>query len=79
MKSKLVLVSAALLAGIAGCGGGGAGAPVVDNSVPASATTSIEAFVQYLVALALNDGAEPLDIDAVTPPVSETALPIELS
>ena len=67
----------AVVAAVAGCGG-------VDNvaapaGVPAGATASPEAFVQYLAALPPDDSGEPLDIDAVEPPVSDTTEPVDIN
>ena len=53
--------------------------PVVSNEVPASATASVAAYVQYSGSLAANDTAEPLLVDKVTPPVSETEEPAAVS
>ena len=75
----LVLANAALVA----CGDSPAEIvvvpPVVSNEVPASATASVSAYVQYSRSLAANDTAEPLLVDKVTPPVSETEEPAAVS
>jgi hypothetical protein len=77
MKTRL-LVTAGLAAAIsAACGGGGdAPAAMSDNRVPASATVSVEAFSAYIASLAVDDAAEPLIVDAVEPPLSETGEPV---
>ena len=83
-KPELALAGAmlALLALLAGCGGSGgdgdiAEAPPEAQRVPASATASVKAFTTYVASLPPDDRAEPLDLDGVTPPTSETAEPEE--
>lgn len=63
---------------LAGCGGGHGGDPVADR-IPPSATASPEAFTQYLASLPADDGAEPLAVDGLEPPTSETAEPLPVS
>jgi hypothetical protein len=72
-------VSLTLAAGLAACGGGGDDAlpPAADTEVPASATASPEAYSRYAGSLRADDHADPLSVDKVVPPVSETATPIE--
>jgi len=61
---------------LAGCGGGGDDlAPAVPDTLPASATASPEAFTQYAAMLPEDDRREPLKVDALVPPTSETAEP----
>jgi uncharacterized lipoprotein YbaY len=50
-------------------------APPVDNTVPASAQASAAAWTSYSAALPDSDTAEPLDVNAANPPVSETEEP----
>jgi hypothetical protein len=76
MKTRL-LVAAGLAAAIsAACGGGDAPAAMSDNRVPASATASVEAFSAYTASLAVDDAAEPLIVDGVEPPLSDTTEPV---
>jgi hypothetical protein len=70
----LVLAAAA---GLAGCGGGG------DSGTPAPApdpNQSVAGLVAYLQALiaGTDDTSEPLNIDAVSPAVDDTADPVTL-
>lgn len=76
------LLAGAVLTGLAGCGGGGdeaAAPPVVDTAVPTSATVSAQAFTAYAGAAVASETAEPLSLEGVDPPVSETAEPAEVS
>lgn len=80
-KLQVILIGAAV-ALLAGCGGGGGNgdtveAPVGTQGVPASATASPKAFSSYVASLPADDRAEPLDLDGVMPPTSETAEPEE--
>lgn len=74
---------AATLGALAACGGGGGyddgGAPGGSGGVPPSATASVTAFVQYLAALAMREAEEPLSVDGVTPPTSDTDEPVPLT
>ncbi|MDO9096404.1 MAG: hypothetical protein Q7U99_27610 [Rubrivivax sp.] len=52
------------------------GQPAVDNrQVPASAAASIAAFFGYTGWLTANETAQPLGLDLVTPPTTETEVP----
>ena len=77
------LLSALMLSvGLAACGGSDgppAPPPVVSNEVPASAYASNTAYSQYAGSLAVNETSEPLDVDKVVAPTTETAEPIDLS
>ena len=53
--------------------------PPVAGTVPASATASSQAYSQFIASLAEDNLGEPLDIDNVQPPVSETEEPIDVS
>ena len=81
MNTKQILCASGMLAGLAACGGGGADAspPAADNSVPASATASPEAFSSYAGSIKADDQAEPLNLEKVEVPTSETAEPIVVS
>ncbi len=50
-------------------------APPVDNTVPASAQASTAAWTSYSAALPDSDMAESVDVNAATPPVSDTEEP----
>ncbi|MBL0149943.1 MAG: hypothetical protein IPP87_15015 [Ideonella sp.] len=78
-----MLMVCAALAGFGGGGGDEAPAPpapppVVSNEVPASATVSATAYSQYAGGLAASDSTEPLDVDKVAAPSSETDEPIDV-
>ncbi len=68
----------ALAGGLAACGGGGDATSATDawNTVPASALASPEAFSRFTASLAPDDHGDPMNVDNVTPPVSETDAPI---
>lgn len=77
MKPYRRIFMAGLLWALAACGGGGGDAPVAaDRDVPASALVSAEAFTAFVGSLQADDQAEPLGLDGVDPPTSDTADPI---
>ena len=49
--------------------------PAASNEVPTSATASITSYTQYAGSLAKTETGQPLDVNKVVPPTSETALP----
>ncbi len=82
MKTKVLLSTIAIAGGLSACFGGGDVAstpPVVETEVPASASASPEAYSRYAGSVAASETAEPLGVDAVVPPVSETAEPIDVT
>ena len=81
MKTLQTMGAAAVLALLAACGGGNDPvAAVVDNTiVPAGAAASPAAFSGYIGTMAADDRAEPLNVDAVTPPTSDTTEPADMS
>lgn len=86
MTNRLMLSALMLSAGLAACGGSDdapapmppAPPPAASNEVPASAMASPMAYSQYAGSLAASDTTEPLDVDKVVPPTSETDEPIDL-
>lgn len=71
-----MLFAAALLTA---CGGGGGSNNSEDSgpeTVPAAAIASPEAFTQYLAARSDDERREPVAIDDLVPPTSETAEPL---
>lgn len=76
----LLLASAAALSA---CGGGGDAQPDSTpaaedtNTLPTSATASVQAFVDFVGAQKPADHAEPMKLHGVTPPTSETAEPLD--
>lgn len=80
MKTQPLLCVLTLSTGLAGCfGGDDTPMPAPSNEVPASATASPTAYSEYAGSLAATDSAEPLDVDKVVPPTSETDEPIDVS
>lgn len=77
MRTLLTCAVALLAAAVlAACGGGGSsGNTEAGDKVPASATASTTAFVQFMASLAPSETAEPLDINDATPPTSDTDEP----
>lgn len=65
---------------LAACGGGGGydDTPLPTDTVPPSATASAQAYTGYVGALPADDGGEPLRLDGVLPPVSDTDEPAPL-
>lgn len=53
--------------------------PVADDTVPASATATPAAYVQFAASLPPDDRATARQLDGVTPPTSETAEPEPLN
>jgi hypothetical protein len=76
---SLGAVPVMVLAACGGGGGGGSSMPPVDNAVPASATASPEAFSNYAGSIGADDQAEPLNVEKVQAPASDTADPIAVS
>lgn len=77
------LIASVLMAGafLAGCGGSNNDdGPPATSEVPASASASIDGFIQYLKALVASsaDTLEPVDVSAVTPPLDETSEPVPI-
>lgn len=68
-----VLGAASLL--LSACGGGSDGVVPVPDTVPTSASATPEAFTQYAATLPEDDQREPLKVDELVPPTSETAEP----
>ena len=73
----------ALLVALAACGGGHDDGnppptpPPVSNTPPASASASVQGFIDYLQILVatMQDTVEPLDVNAFTAPTSDTTEP----
>lgn len=79
---KRSILALSLAAGLGACGGGGGGngggqSGQDANSVPASAGTSVAAFVNYLNTTPANETGEPLEV-AITPPTSDSDEPTEV-
>lgn len=87
MKTHPLLSILMLTVGLAACGGGDDGPappppapppPVASNEVPPGAYASTAAYSQYAGGLAPAESSEPLDVDKVVPPTSETEEPIDV-
>ena len=85
MKKQLLFVLAACSTLLAACGGGGGDAtqpaPVDPDAIvdmPASAAATVEVFKDTLVALPSDDRANPLGLDRVNLPTSDTTEPLPL-
>lgn len=77
--SKNLLIVLAAAAALAACGGGGGhDAPADAGTVPPSATASPQAYTGYVGSLPADDSAEPLRLDDVLPPASDTDEPAPL-
>lgn len=70
--STLILATLALAA----CGGGGGyeapPATPAGNVVPPSATASVASFVNYVGTLPASEGADPVELQQLAPPTSES-------
>lgn len=67
-------LSAALLAGCGGGGGGGVGATVAPPSGMAQTITSVVEFIKNLIA-SNGENTDPIDLNALTLAVDDTAEP----
>jgi hypothetical protein len=74
LRTSLSLASAVAL--LVACGGGGGDADTTPPTVPPSATASPEAFTQFVSAQVEDDLIEPVVLNGVVPPSSETAEPL---
>ncbi len=67
----MALATAALLTAC----GGGQGVDEEATTVPASATATPEVFTRYAAELPPDEQREPLNVDGLSPPTSETTEP----
>ena len=80
MKSRSFLSAIAMVALLSACGGDADDVLMqAEDQVPASALMSAQAFSAYAASVAPADRAEPLSLDGVEPPTSETAEPIDVN
>ena len=74
-----VAILAAIAAGalVAACGGNNHNDPPATSEVPASASASVDGFIEYLKRLVASsaDTLEPVDTSMVTAPVDDTKEP----
>ena len=78
MKLQNHLIALGLAATLAACGDSPQTAevtPPASNEVPASATASPQAYASFAASLTNSETQEPLDVNKVTPPTSETEEP----
>jgi hypothetical protein len=81
MKAIQAIAALALSAGLAGCGGGVSvepAPPMASNEVPASATASTASFSKYAGSVQRSETADPLSVDKLRPPTSETDEPVSV-
>lgn len=69
---RTMALAALLAAGLAACGG----KPDEGNTIP---TATVGDFSQWVGSRPADESAEPLDVEGVLPPTSETAEPVELT
>lgn len=60
-------------------GGGMSAPPAADNSIPASAGTSVTAFIAYLRGLRTDETSAPVRVGGFVAPVDDTAAPTSLA
>jgi len=77
MRTKAMVAALSAAAFVAACGGGGDNTPPATSEVPASASASVDGFVDYLKKLVASaaDMLEPVDTAAVAGPTDETSEP----
>ena len=77
MRTKAMVAALSAAAFVAACGGGGDNTPPATSEVPASASASVDGFVDYLKKLVASaaDMLEPVDVAAVAGPTDETSEP----
>ena len=76
MKIKTSLALLALVSLLAACGDNPeAAAPTASNRVPASATASTAAWSQFAASLPASESQDPLDVNELTAPTSESDAP----
>lgn len=79
MKTNAFMSTVAMLGLLGGCGGDDDVAMPATDQVPASALVSAQAFSGYAGSLPPDDRGEPLSLDNIEPPTSETDEPIEVN
>ncbi len=76
---KRAVGAVALATAVVLCGCGGDPTAVDPDLVPSLPTATSMEFSQFVSKRVADDVAEPLDVEAVTPPTSETEEPIDLA
>ena len=78
MKLHTLPILLGLATALAACGDSPQTAevtPPASNEVPASATASSRAYASFAASLPKSDTQDPLDVNKLTPPTSETEEP----
>ncbi len=76
--------AAALTLGLSACGGGGgdevsrASPDAADETVPASALSTWQTFIDYQQKLNVSDSIEPLKLQQLLPPIDDTIEPVPI-
>jgi hypothetical protein len=79
MNRKLMCVAAIAALALAACGGGGGSDEATELAmVPDEALVTGEAFTDWVGARQPSDANEPLAMNAMMPPSSDTAEPVDL-
>ena len=79
MDRKLMCVAAIAALALAACGGGGGSDAATELAmVPDEALATGEAFTDWVGARQASDANEPLAMNAMMPPSSDTAEPVDL-
>ncbi len=86
LRSGLAVVAMALALGACGGGGGGVqdtnppgpAGPTSVDMVPPGASVSVVTYTAFAQSLSSSEWTQPLGMDQVVPPTSESALPVAL-
>jgi hypothetical protein len=79
MNRKLMCAAAIAALALAACGGGGGSDEATELAmVPDEALATGEAFTDWVGARQASDANEPLAMNAMMPPSSDTAEPVDL-
>ena len=79
-KKSSLLGALALLFLLGACGGGAkeVEVPAAVGGVPSSALASARAYADFTGSVPADERAEPIEVEPVTPPTSESDEPIDL-
>ncbi len=80
MQTIQALALLALAGGLTACGGSSdEPEPTMPGEVPASATVSATSYSQFAGSLVKTETGQPLEVNKVVPPTSETDQPLPVS